>query len=169
MEKDKSLYDSKLFFKKNLDLDESLYQNIQDFKSIDDFLKKRKKNKKIAFKNKNINLIKLAVDFYLDNQVTPIFNDNDEMSLMSGFYDIQSQPNNERLVSELNYYQKEDYNVNAKKININNNILDLLKIIDPSLLMINDGIESSDLVSNKYYNVLSDNNDGTKLNINNIV
>lgn len=161
------LHESDFFFKKNFDLDEGFYQNMQDFKSVKDFLKKRKVKKKKAFDN--INLLKLAIDFYLDDQITPILNENGETTMTAGLFDIQNEPDNERLISELNYYQKEDYDPNVNKKEINSNLLDVLKIKDPSLLMVNDGIDSSELVSQQYNNLLSDNNDGTKVNINNLI
>ncbi len=57
---------------KNYDYGEGFYMNMQKFKSIKDFLNKKKKRKKKSNISARLKLLKLAIDFSTDAQTTPI-------------------------------------------------------------------------------------------------
>lgn len=57
------------------------YQNMDKYDSVSDFLNKKRKKRKLALRQI---FLKKAIDFALDDQVTPIIGDN---SFISGLYD----------------------------------------------------------------------------------
>lgn len=66
---------------------ESFYENMHKYKSVKDFLnKKRKRNKKRKFAIRKMALLSLAIDFKLDESISPLIGDESsyQMSLPFG-------------------------------------------------------------------------------------
>lgn len=96
---------------KNYDYGDGLYQNMNDYKSVSDFLKKKRKRRKIKRK---LAFLKRSLDFYSDNYdgiPAPL-----SLEMYNTYYYTPLNDDDDKNISELNF-GKDIEDVDGEKLN----------------------------------------------------
>lgn len=137
-------------FRKNYDYGEGFYQNMQDYKSVKEFLKKRKKkNKKTAVTTKILKLLlKQAIDFPVDDSFRDPIQLEENTSIqtalpMGGLTDEYLPENDaeDKMPTTLNF--GEDYQNTGKEETIED-FLSEVNTSESPLLGLPDGMDPQD-------------------------
>jgi hypothetical protein len=151
---DKARFDVPLH--KNYDYGEGFYQNMQDYKSVKEFLKKRKKkNKKSSLRTKILKvLLKHAIDFPVDDSFKdPIqLEENNSIQTalpMGGLTDeyLPENDNEDKMPTTLNF--GEDYQNDGSEEETIEDFLSEVNTSESPLLGLPDGLDSEDKTADK--------------------
>lgn len=134
-----------------------LYQNMDKFKSVSDFLKKKRKkrSKKAAIRIKILKaILKQAIDFPVDNSfkdpISPEENTSIQVALPFGGLADEYTPVNDqedKSVDKLNFGR--DYQNDRTEPNVEEELNEIINPSQPPLLGLPDGMDPSELDADK--------------------
>lgn len=144
------------------------YSNMDKYKSVKDFInkKRKRKNKRKKTQSRRIALLKLAFNFPIDEQITPILSDSDVLPIMGGFGDryFETKDFEGKTPDNLDYTRVEGYDDNIEKVPYDEFIGMISQLINSpneSLIGLPDGlksdeVDSTETNSQKIYNNITE-------------